>query len=109
MPEYFGRETLILREELRQKPYDHHDGHENHDDQMRLLNQMIKAMKTSRGHLERLPTLNESENQDILEFLKDYETNPHYSNWTNRELMKKTANVFTNCLTKKQNLIFKKY
>ena len=72
MPEYFGRETH------------HHDGHENHDDQMRLLNQMIKAMTTSRGHLERLPTFNESENEDILEFLKDYEPNPHYSNWTNK-------------------------
>ena len=42
---------------------------------MRLLNQMIKAMTTSRGHLERLPTFNENENQDILEFLKDYEMN----------------------------------
>ena len=70
---------------------------------------MIKAMTTSRGHLKQLPTFNESENEDILEFLKDYETNPRYSNWTNRQLMKKTANVFTNCLTKKQNLIFKKY
>lgn len=66
---------------------------------------MIKAMTTSRGRLERLPTFNGNENQDILEFLKDYESNPHYSNWTNRELMKKTANAFTNYLTKKQNLI----